>query len=645
MFSTLLKSRRTADPLALVRQALDAMAADDLATATARLSEAGAAAPDLSAVMHATALCALRLAEPGRALEALQRAYDAAPNAREHADVLAIVHAKLGHLHESLFFAKLAVALDPAYPDLELNPVWLGEYAANLAAMVERPLLNEAQAQLKAGDYERAAEFFRKDIDVNRTSAASWRGFALALRRCHRPHEALVAYRALRSVAPETAADVSALAVTFADCGRFEESLACHERAMRMAPDDADLVRAMLADIARNPVVSRADLAARQIAWGRTAPVPVGEPPVAGLIAERPMRVGFLSGRFGDGRGIDAILSLLALPRRPLWEAHCYSNVTAEDGLTRRLRSMVEGWRDISELDDDTAALIIRNDNLDVLIDLDGHSDWGRPRIVPLRPAPRCLAYAGLPEAAPAQGFDGVLGDERLYPTPGEEGAAILRVPGSLFRVPADREPAVSTGPRSGQQVAFGSRAPRGALSAGVVALWADVLHAVPDSILVLDSGRIGGSVGFQEIESQFAWHGVEKRLHLAESVAGQPEGSWNALVDIVLDAGLGTSLDDALDALVHGKPVITLPCDRPQTRSVASLLDGLGFADCVAADAASYLSVAAGMARDPAALAGTARRIVERIKDAQAAAAREGSAGFGRALGAWLNARVAVSP
>ena len=333
------------------------------------------AAPDSSAVAHALALIALRLAEPAKALELLQSAHEVSPQAREHADALAIVHAKLGRLHESLYFAKLAVALDPAFPGVALNPSWLGDYSGNFGAMVERPLYNDAMTQLRAGDYDRAVELFRKDVELEREAPDSWRGLAKALRRGGRPHEALVAYRALRTLCPDDVDDLSEQATALVDAGKFEEALACHERATRMAPDRREIGSAMLADLARIPTVRRAELAERQRTWGQGGPAPVGEAPQPSVIAGRSIRIGFLSGRFREGQGLDAVLSLLTLARKPLWEAHCYSNNPFDDGLSRRLRNLADGWRDIAELDDDTAALIIRNDNLDVLIDLDGHRE------------------------------------------------------------------------------------------------------------------------------------------------------------------------------------------------------------------------------------------------------------------------------
>ena len=73
---------------------------------------------------------------------------------------------------------------------------------------------------------------------------------------------------------------------------------------------------------------------------------------------------------------------------------HCYNNNPFNDVATRRIQGYVDGWVDIREVDDETAAAIIRNDGIDVLVDLDGHGEDGRPMLFTLRPAVTALATA-----------------------------------------------------------------------------------------------------------------------------------------------------------------------------------------------------------------------------------------------------------
>ena len=146
-----------------------------------------------------------------------------------------------------------------------------------------------------------------------------------------------------------------------------------------------------------------------------------------------------------------------------------------------------------------------------------------------------------------------MLGDPWLYPT-SEDSPLVIRVPGGLFQVPTDRAVSRVARLQADRAVAFGVRAERCGVSSDSIAHWADILSAVPGSVLVVDATRLGGAPAFAEIKAQLARHGLSGRLRQHGRAGDGLEAPWAAAIDIVLDAGSSAGLDDVLSALAQGQ-------------------------------------------------------------------------------------------
>jgi len=317
---------------------------------------------------------------------------------------------------------------------------------------------------------------------------------------------------------------------------------------------------------------------------------------------ERRLRIGYVSGDFHSHPVGYYLIGPLEAHDKSAFEVFCYSNDSAEDLVTARIAGATDHWRSIVNLSDEQAEDLIQHDQIDILVDLSGHTDKNRPRLFGMRPAPVQVSWLGYPGTTGMSAIDYLVMDPSTAP-PGAEAwvsESLVRLPhGRFCYSPPPFTPDVATPPP--RPVVFGSFNNIVKLRPEVLRLWARVLDAVPGSRLLvkwkgLDQPGVRARLG-----EAFAAAGVgPDRLELR---AGSHHGAMLAEyadVDIALDpfpfcGGLTSS-----EALWMGVPVVTLPQDRIASRQTLAFLHELGLDDLAAASEDDYVRIAAGLAADP---------------------------------------------
>lgn len=337
--------------------------------------------------------------------------------------------------------------------------------------------------------------------------------------------------------------------------------------------------------------------------WSRLVPRPAKPPACANLpIADRRLRVGYVSADFRQHAVAIFLESVLAAHDRSAVEAICYSNTPEDDATTARLKTLTAGWRSIVALDDDAAAALIRSDRIDILIDLSGHTEGERLAVFARKPAPvQCTwlgywATTGLPE------IDYIIADRFVVPADHEDhySEKPFRLPDSyLCFTPPALPVAVNDLPalRNGF-ITFGSCNNVLKINKRVVALWSELLRGIPGSRLVLRAAFLTVAAVREEIGRQFADAGIAAD-HL-DLRAGTDRAGMLATyhdIDIALDPfpyGGGTT---TAEALWMGVPVVSLRGDRFSGRVGESILTAVGLPGLVAADPSAYMAIAASLA------------------------------------------------
>jgi len=598
-----------------VRQAgvADTQAAAQLAAAMAlhragRLDEAAAAYAgllDSGLTADAHQLLGVVRLQQGRPAEAralIEAVLPALPHSAPVRFNLGLCEAALGNPAGAAGHFRAALDIDPAFADCAYN---LGN------------------AERERGDGDAAVVAWRRALALQPRHADSHANLGVALQQMGQFDEAETHLRAAVELEPGRAAFHLNLGNLAKACGAVAEALACFERAVALAalPDPASEAawHNRLFVLNYRDDMPAAAVAAEHIRWGRDLPT------AGPLFRRRPhadgsrtLRVGYLSGDFRRHSVASFIRPVLECHDRDAVRVFCYANVARPDAVTAFLRGLGHEWRDVARLDGQAAAAMIADDDLDILIDLSGHSDGNRLGVVAWRPAPVQATWMGYPNITGLPAMDWRITDAIADPAESDGewlGERPARLPGCfLCYGPPHDAPAVAPLPSlAAGCITFGSFNALPKITETTFRLWAGVLHAVPGSRLLLKAAGLDQRRPRAFVEAGFARHAIEAdRLILLPQEADPARHlARYGEVDIALDTHPYNGTTTTCEALWMGVPVVTLAGDRHAARVGASLLTAAGMAEHVAGSYGEFVEIARRLALDPAGLA--AQRALQR--------------------------------
>ncbi len=115
------------------------------------------------------------------------------------------------------------------------------------------------------------------------------------------------------------------------------------------------------------------------------------------LQPEKKIRLGYVSGDFKQHSVAYFLEPLLTHHNRQQFTIYCYANNSCNDAITDRFKQLADIWHDINRLDDERVADLVRKDEIDILVDLSGHTKGNRLLVFARKPAPIQVTYLGYP--------------------------------------------------------------------------------------------------------------------------------------------------------------------------------------------------------------------------------------------------------
>ena len=321
-------------------------------------------------------------------------------------------------------------------------------------------------------------------------------------------------------------------------------------------------------------------------------------------VGQRPLRVGYVSGDFFRQHPVNVfMLPVLQHHDAQRVEVFVYATGTMIDEYTHMARQAAHHWRSVQAMSDRALTEMIRQDGIDVLIDLAGHTSSQRLGVFAMRAAPVQMSYLGYPHSTGLPCMDHMLVDGVVAPPEHEArfSEGLLRLPGSVFCwAPVDDYPLKSpehetlSGP-----LVFGSFNNLLKLSDRCVRLWSQVLQAEPDSVLLIKAPVLNDPAAQRRTLERFAEHGIgPQRLHLrGPTELSQMMAEYHE-VHVALDPTPYNGGTTSLQALWMGVPLVTLLGDNFVSRMGASFLHAMGCDEWVAHDEAQYVNIAQGLAQ-----------------------------------------------
>jgi predicted O-linked N-acetylglucosamine transferase (SPINDLY family) len=277
----------------------------------------------------------------------------------------------------------------------------------------------------------------------------------------------------------------------------------------------------------------------------------------------------------------------------PQLSLHAYYNHTVEDSVTRRLREHLAHWHPIVGLSDAALAQKIREDGIDILIDLSGHTDKHRLLSFVRKPAPVQVSWMGYPGTTGLNAMDYYLAD-RYYLPPGQFDdqftEKIVRLPASAPFLPfADAPPVNALPALSNGFLTFGSFNRMNKLNQPVIALWSQLLRALPNARMVLGAmSQVGEN---NTLIEWFAQEGVgQERLSFHPKCQMKDYLGLHHQVDLCLDTFPYSGGTTNCHALWMGVPTLTMVGNTPASRVGAILPSHVGLEAFVAHDKREFV-------------------------------------------------------
>lgn len=481
---------------------------------------------------------------------------------------------------------------------------------------------NLAIALQERGDSVGAAASCRQSLDIQADFAEAHNNLGNALRGLGQTESALTSYRRALECKPAYAEACNNLGVVLQERGQIDEAMASFRQALAIQPDyfharsNLIFTHNLLTSCTPRQILAEArrfgEIAATQVqafsVWPNS-PDPT-----------RRLRIGLVSADLREHPVGYFLESVLAASPTGRLEYFAYANHPGHDALSARLKTHCQGWCQIFGLSDAMLAQRIRDDSIDILIDLSGHSAGSRLPLFAWKAAPLQAAWLGYLGTTGMAEIDYLIADPHTLPETAEGyyGERIQRLPETYLCFTAPRED-VQVGPLPALNngfVTFGSFNNLPKINDAVVALWARVLQAVPDSRLFLKTKQLKEAGVRQYLAERFAAHGIEaRRLALEGTVPDRTEhlASYRRM-DIALDPFPYSGITTSIEGLWMGVPLLTLAGQDFLSRQGVGLLANAGLPGWIAADPDDYVMRAAAHAADLAGLSELRKGLRQRV-------------------------------
>lgn len=322
---------------------------------------------------------------------------------------------------------------------------------------------------------------------------------------------------------------------------------------------------------------------------------------------DRRIRIGYVSVDFYRHPVAFFIEPVLSLHDRQAVKVYLYAGVEKPDEVTEQIKQRPCVWRDILNKSNRDVCRMIRDDGIDILIDLNGHTRASRLPIFAKKPAPVQVTWLGYADTTGMPTIDYRLTDAVADPpgmTERYHSEALYRMPLSFicYHPPINPPDLLALPSSENGFVTFGAFNNFAKLNSDLIALWSRILRRVPGARIMLKEKGLAADKGLRSfLFAQFAASGITSdRLRLVERTNTLHE-HLEALgqADIALDSYPYSGTTTTCESLWMGVPVVTLAGPVHVSRVSASLLTAVGVPELIATDADEFVEIAVRLAHD----------------------------------------------
>lgn len=498
--------------------------------------------------------CLFKLGLVEAALQSLLRALPTSPDSADIHQNLGFLYMQLGRRTEAEQHCRKALALNPRNANAH----------SNLGAL-----------QVAEGRFMEAEESFQLACDLQ----------------------------------PSNATFISNMGGCLVRQGRLPAAIACFREAQRLDSQHVESGNNLLLALSAAPDTSAAEYVLEARSIGERLCIQkkntYTEWPAALQNSDsRPLRVGLISAGLSNGSVGYFLEAVVAHINPARIELIAYDSGAKTDALSDRMRPFFTTWHKVFGKGTQDVAQLIHSDGIQLLIDLNGHTEGNSLPVFALKPAPVQISWLGYWASTGLPSMDFVLADSASVPYSDQNQFTerVYYMPNSrhCFAPPlSGLQPSLTPALNNGF-VTFGSYQSLTKIHAGVLTVWGHVLQAIPRSRLHLTSHQVNDLAFQQSFNNKLQAAGIDpSRVTLAGPQPREQYLASYAQVDIVLDTFPYSGGTTTCEALWMGVPTLTLCGNSMIGRQGVSMLGCVGLHDWIAESEDDYVAKAKAHATD----------------------------------------------
>jgi protein O-GlcNAc transferase len=615
--------------------------------------------PNDPATLNDLGIALAQTQRPDAALASFEKALALRPDDPDTLTNIGAVLMEMGRHEAAIASVEKALALRPGDADghnnlaAALRNLGRGEAAVDRyqQALALNPRhaealngLGVALAQLNR--YGAAAASFERAIALRPDYAEAQSNLGNALRHLRRYDDAIASLERAVALMPGDAGAHANLAKVWRELKQDDKAIACLDRALAIDPDHPDALSLRVYLQQRlcdwSGLERRREALLAQLGAGTGLPAPFAflalvddpaaqlacarrwrskTPPLPPLVGARrsgraTLRLAYVSADFHDHATARLMAELFERHDRSRFEVMAFSH-GADDAspMRRRLIAAFDRFFDMRQESDDDIARRIAGEEIDILVDLKGHTEGNRLDILARRPAPLQVHYLGYPGTLGADFVDYLIADRFVAPPEQQQNfSETLVYLADCYQI-NDRQRAIAEAAPSRRDCGlpdlgfvFCSFNNSYKIAPPVFEVWMRLLGAVPGSALWLLADHPSAEANLRR---EAAARGIApERLIFAPRVPLAKHLARHRLADLFLDTLPVNAHTTASDALWAGLPLVTCAGKSFVARVAGSLLHAVGLPELVTQSLEAYERCALALAQQPAALAAIRQKL-----------------------------------
>ena len=601
-------------------------------------------------VLENYATILFQLQEYDGALQSSRRGLQHSPNSVSCLYVSAIALYKLKRLHESIAWFDRLLAVAPNHiaamnergsvlaemrkydaalttfqKVLSLDPRYVGAHlnVANVYGLLRR--------------YDEAIAAYGNALALKADLADAWLGCGNIHARRKHYDDALAAFDKALAIKPDLAGAWLGRGNVFVELGRYGDALTAFDKAFTLIPGDpfaegarlhakmrlcdwsdfdaeyAHLEASIRAGVPTSPFAVLALSASAEIQLQCASVFSRAEYPAADAplwrgeqYKHQRIRLAYLSADFGEHPVSFLMAGVFAWHNRRRFETVAISYRPPEQSdLSTCIRASFDQFIDVRDRSDAEVANLMRVLEIDIAVDLMGHTSNSRTAILAQRPAPVQINYLGYPGTMGADYIDYIIGDRWVIPEEQRQFCTekVICLPNCFQANDSERKisdfsPSRAAAGLPENAFVFCAFNNSYKITPHIFDVWMRLLQRVPGSVLWLlaDNSTVEGN-----LRREAAGRGVDAgRLIFAPRIAYADYLARYRLADLCLDTLPFNAGTTASDTLWAGSPLVTCAGEALASRMAASLLRAVGMPELVTDSMADYEAFAAKLAGDP---------------------------------------------